>query len=130
MARKDWNELFLARIRELVDKVKDQWGDLGSWKGFRTILQNIKIFKDILETVVLAVEQTWNEFDEFPREEKLDYAAKVLDDLIPFPGILEWFDQKIFKLILSLAVVWLNDRYGHNWKPITAVKFRLVGPGE
>jgi len=78
---------------------------------------------EIVKDVVVAVEITWSEFDEFPTEEKMNYAAKVLDDTFKFPGMLEWFDDKIFLLLIKMAVKAINDHLGHEWSAASWDRF-------
>jgi hypothetical protein len=121
----DWNEEVLQRIRELIDQVKGKWEELLPWKSLSNWISNGRVLFDIIEDVVLCVEQTYREFDDFSADQKVDYAAKILDDLFKFPWILERLDQQIFKMLISMVVEALNKHFGHDWSLALAAKFRL-----
>jgi hypothetical protein len=100
------------------DEFKSKLSDLVKVESLSDFLKSFKLIYDITKQVVYAVEIVQVEYNLCSKEEKIDVAAELLDDIIDFKGwalFIEPFDGLIFKVIISGAVSALNDKLGKDW---------------
>lgn len=100
------------------EKVKEAWTKVKSIKSFASFLGAFTAVWILLKAVVLAVEIVYAEYKLCTKDERIEVASKLLDDLIEFKGwfsIFEPFDDMLFKLLISAAVQGLNDLLGNSW---------------
>ena len=109
--------VILKRIEELVinDENRENIADIIKVESLTEFFGDIPKIIDLFEDVTKAVEYLWREVDEIPKEDRLDVAAKFLDDLFKFPFYIEPIDKPIFKAILSVVVGQLNKKFGKDW---------------
>jgi len=115
----------LQEIYEIVKEsllndpeVKSKWNDLVHITSVVDFLNSFSILYWFTKKVALAVEYVQAELGTISKEEKIDLAAKLLDDIIVFEGwatVFEPFDGFAFKLIISAAVNALNEKFGKDW---------------
>jgi len=114
----DYNE-----IVESLKKLKKEWdwnpfdkdGDeyTTAWSEFK---HNIELLSDLFERVVIAVEKIApTVLDIASGGAKLEATVQFLDEVVQLPFYLEWADAPVFRLLISLIVDKLNDKYGHDW---------------
>lgn len=99
-------------------KVKEAWDNVKGINSFKSFMLAFASFWVLLKAVVLAVEIVHAEYKLCTKDEKIDVAAELLDELITFKGwfgIFEPFDDILFKLLISSAVQGINDLLGKNW---------------
>lgn len=114
-------EQAILKVKELLfedAEFKAKLELLKSIKGFGDLLKAFPALWWILKALVPAVEYVYQEYHLCSEEERIDVAAKLLDDLIEFKGwlsVFEPFDNMMFKLIISSAVQALNDKFGKAW---------------
>lgn len=106
----------LKQVAEELAKIyEERW--LEGW-SFTAIVNNAKALLDMVLTIVSVVEYVSREITPLSSEGKLELAADLLDAAIKFKGVyapLELIDNKIFKLIISLTVEFLNKHVGTAW---------------
>ena len=119
-------EKILAELRktdyqslvESFKKLKEEW----TWKifdneGWEKFKSNIDLLSSLLEKVAITVEKVAVVTIGITNGgSKLEAAVKFLDEIIKFPFYIEFFDQYVFRVLISLAVSKLNDKIGHDWK--------------
>ena len=90
--------------------------------GFDEILNSFSVVYWLVKRIVFAVENIYQEYHTITSEERIDVAARVLDDLIVFSGwasVLEFVDGAAFKFLISAVVSGLNDKHGNVWKGLS-----------
>ena len=105
----------LKRILLADPEVKDKLKDLTSITSVADALKTFKLLYFFIKKLVYVVELIQAEFGGMEKEQKVEVAAALLDDLIKFSGwaiFIETFDYLIFKLLISQVVAALDDRYG------------------
>lgn len=102
-------------LKEGIDKAED-WNSLGE------IVSNIKDIGKFLQDVVIAVElvclDALQDVEDIKGSDKREAAALYLDEVIKFKGWskpIELVDEKIFSIVLSLTVYFINQKYGNDW---------------
>jgi len=117
-----------SELRAAIDKakqllfedpeVKEKYEDLTNIAGWKDFLNTFPLLWFLIKRIVYAVELVEVQYKLTTKDEKINVAAQLLDDLITFGGwlaIFEPFDNMLFKLIISAAVQALNDWWGHDW---------------
>lgn len=89
----------------------------GKWTSISTILKDIDEIKDLMFYIIGFVEDASNEYvDENGyiklSDEKRQAAATIMDDYFSFGFPLEFFDGKIFDILIGLIVSTLNTTFG------------------
>jgi len=99
-------------------KVKEAWNIVKSIKSFKSFMLAFASFWILLKAVVMAVEIVQAEYKLCTKDERIDVASELLDELVEFKGwfsIFEPFDDILFKLLISSAVQGINDLLGKDW---------------
>lgn len=100
-------------------ETRDKWNDLTHVDNFQDFLESFGLVWWLGKRIVVAVEIIEKEYHLIKPEDRIDVAAKLLDDLIEFKGwasVLELVDDKIFKIIITAVVHSLNEYFkNHNW---------------
>ena len=116
-------EKLRQRVEVIIDNAKlvqAQVDSLEDWNSFKEVIESIHIISDFVVSVVMAVEiaadDIADDLEGLESDDKLNTAVEFLDDLIELPWYLETIDGPMFKVMISMAVYWLNKRYGHNWR--------------
>jgi hypothetical protein len=107
-------------IIESSKELKEQIDELSEWNGYGKVLNNIALIVSFVESVTITVENIYDEIKESfgdgtSSETKLEAAAATIDELLDFPIWLEIVDKYIIKIVISMVVHYLNERYGHEW---------------
>ena len=111
----------VAKAKELLFddlEVKAKWEDVTKVDSFRDFCQTPSLLVWLGKRVALAVEIVQKEYRLIEADERLDVAAKILDDLFEFKGwakILELVDDKIFRVVLGVIVNFMNEKLGNSW---------------
>lgn len=95
------------------DEYKTAWSE---------IQNNIRLCKEFLTEIVVTVEQASYVLGILEGGAKLEAAVDYLDSVVRLPLILEWFDKPLFRWLISLAVEWINDKHGHEWRSAGLIK--------
>lgn len=103
--------------KELVSEIDE----LKEWDSFTEILSNISKIVTFITGVVVAIENVAREFSEenITGDQKLDAAASIMDDFIKGNIWLEIVDKWLFRIVISVVVHYVNEKYGKLW-PIDA----------
>lgn len=104
-------------------EVKEKWEDFRKIESFQDFLKSFSLGYFLIKKVVYVVELLQSRFGAMEKEQRIEYAANVIDDLIQFKGwarIFEPFDGLVFKLLISAAVNYLDDFYGRGSWPQTS----------
>jgi hypothetical protein len=105
----------IKRILLTDPEVKVKWDDLTHITSIADALNSFKLLFFFIKKLVYVIEIVQAEFGGMEKEERIDYAAQVLDDLISFSGWAFWLeavDYMFFKFAISQVVAALDDRYG------------------
>lgn len=116
----------VSKIKERVDEftrnftaLKASMDELEEWNSIDEIVQNFKKLGKFVTSIVMAVELAVDDLkadlEDLKSEEKLEAAVKVLDEKVKLPWFLEVIDGPTFRLVLSLAVFFLNGIQGDKW---------------
>lgn len=99
--------------KSLVEKIDE----LKEWDSFAKVLSNISSIVAFVTGVVVTVENVVTDFkgENVTGEAKLEAASQILDELIRGNIWFEIVDKYIFKIIISMVVHYLNEKYGHTW---------------
>lgn len=91
----------------------DEWQE---WNSPVKALNNLQTVTSLIGSAMLCVESAVLATGSIlTSAEKRKAAAKLLDDKIQVPGMLELFDGPAFEYALSwIAVLW-NRQVGHQW---------------
>ncbi|MFW6312187.1 MAG: hypothetical protein ACOC1K_08150 [Nanoarchaeota archaeon] len=115
-------ERIKERLKELAssfDKLRQEMSDLSNWNSLSEIISNIGKINEFITNVVLMVQITSEELEakygKMSSDEKLEAAVSFLDDQVKLPIWLEVIDGPAFKLLISLAVDWINEMLGKSW---------------
>lgn len=129
-------EEIYQKIKEALfndPEVKEKWNDLIHIDSISDFLKSFKLLFWMAKKIVYVVELAQAEYDAIDKSERIDLAAKLLDDIIVFDGwakIFEPFDGFAFKLIISGAVNALDDKFGSgNWFKNTLASAELDNTG-
>jgi hypothetical protein len=112
-------KIAIAKAKELLfqdPEVKAKWDDLTHISGWADFFRTFGLTFWFAQRLAFAVEQVQKEYGLCTEEERIAVASETLDDLIEFKGwmaIVEPFDDKLFKVIISAAVAALNGRFGN-----------------
>ncbi len=99
-----------------VDIIKDQIKMLSGIKSMTDIITNINIFGSFTMNIVYTIERVSKLVsDTVTSDDKLNAAISIIDDKINFPWYLEVVDEYIFKIIIKLSVLIINNSVGHVW---------------
>lgn len=103
--------------KELVSEIDE----LKEWDSFTEILSNISKIVTFITGVVVAIENVAREFSEenITGDQKLDAAASIMDDFIKGNIWLEIVDKWLFRIVISVVVHYVNEKYGKLW-PVDA----------
>lgn len=105
----------IKRILLTDPEVKEKWDDLTHITSIADALNSFKLLFFFIKKLVYVIEIVQAEFGGMEKEERIDYAAQVLDDLISFSGWAFWLeavDYMFFKFAISQVVAALDDKYG------------------
>ena len=84
----------------------------------KSILINITSIVELIVAVVKVTEWLWSSARQIDKTDRLEYAAKVIDDCVQFSGVIglvvEQFDGYLAKALISAIVSMLN-KYVPNW---------------
>lgn len=110
-----------AKALDIIENAKELWvtiDELKEWDSFTEIMNNISKIVTFVTGVVVAVENVVTEFfdENVTSDEKLEAAAQICDDLIKGNIWLEIIDKSLFKIVISVVVHFINDKYGKLWK--------------
>lgn len=112
-----------AKASKLISDSKiliDQIDEINEWNSYSKILMNIGKVVTFVEYVVMVVEQTYAEIKDqleySDGSDKLDAAVEIIDDLLELPFWLELVDEHVIKMLISVVVHYLNEKYGHIWE--------------
>lgn len=116
-------ESIVEKATEIIEKsqeLKEEIDEIREWNSFSKIVANISKIVVFFESVTIAVENIYEEIkeqfdDSTSSDDKLEAAAIVIDEIIKLPIYLELIDKYIIKMIISVVVHYLNERYGHEW---------------
>lgn len=109
----------VLKIKEILyndPEVKERWEDLVSITSFVDFLKSFKLIYFFIKKLVYVIEFIEAELGKMSKEERIEYAAVVLDDLIVFSGwaaFIELIDGFIFKIAISQVVAALDDKFGN-----------------
>ncbi|MEW6556060.1 MAG: hypothetical protein AB1349_01745 [Elusimicrobiota bacterium] len=116
------NELNVEELKTSAQALKKGWdwnpfdkdGDeyVTAWEEFK---HNLDLLWNFLEKIMFSVERGARVLTITEGGTKLEAAVKFIDELIKLPFWLEWLDQHVVQLLLSLLVKKTNDQYGHDW---------------
>lgn len=94
--------------------------EINEWNSYSKALMNIGKFVSFVEGIVITVENVFHavkkEITYDSGAVKLDAAVEIIDDMISLPLWLELVDEYIIKIVISIVVHYINDKYGHDWK--------------
>lgn len=116
---KDALKVAVAKVKELLfsdAEAKTKWEDLTHISGWNDFWKSFSLVFWFGKRIVYCVEMVQKEYTLCTEAERIEVAAEVLDDLVEFKGwmkILEPFDDKLFRIILSSAVAALNGQFGN-----------------
>lgn len=108
-------------IMQESKELKEKIDEIEEWNTIEEIIENISSIVGFIVTVVKIVEQTAMDIGKdltneiATSKDKMEAAAKIIDDFIPLPFWLEALDRIAIKIILSVVVHFLNDKLGKNW---------------
>lgn len=111
-------QTIVNKIKEILledQEIKDSWDDLTHISSLQDALKTPKLLYFFIQKLVYVIELIQAEFHSITKEERIEYAAQVLDDLISFSGWFFWLealDYQIFKLIVSQIVVAIDEKFG------------------
>ena len=94
-----------------TEETKNQIHDILKIENFKDFLHGFAVVWQLLQKVVAVVEYMWSELGDIEKDDRIEYAAEALDQMIQFPFWLEPFDKKLFKVAISAAVQALNERF-------------------
>ncbi len=99
--------------------VLEQMNEISEWGSLGDMIKNVSTLSAYVQNVVMAVEVTTSEaiddIEDLKSEDKLEAAAVIIDDAIKLPWWLEKIDGPIINLVISLAVDYINKKYGNEW---------------
>lgn len=111
-------QTIVNKIKEILfedQEIKDSWDDLTHISSLQDALKTPKLLYFFIQKLVYVIELIQAKFHSITKEERIEYAAQVLDDLISFSGWFFWLealDYQIFKLIVSQIVVAIDEKFG------------------
>jgi len=125
-------EDMVEKIKKILlndPEVKEKWEDLTHISSIADALKTFKLLFFFITKLVYVIEIIQVEYSGMTKEERIENAAQVLDDLIKFSGwaiFIEAFDYMIFKLVISQVVAALDDKYGSgSWFQNVAAAYEI-----
>lgn len=120
------------KVKQLKEKAKELIGEIGTisedmneiseWNSTEEIVRNITTVYKYISKVVLCIDEAakdiaaqYNEIQGMTSEEKLEAATAIVDEMIELPFYLEFFDGPAIRILISMVVTFLNEKYGDNW---------------
>lgn len=120
------------RVKQLKEKAKELIGEIGTiskdmdeiseWNSTQEIIKNVTTLYRFISKVVVCIDEAtaelkndYNEMKEMTSEEKLEAATAIVDDMIELPMYLEFFDGPAIRILISMVVTFLNEKYGITW---------------
>ncbi len=115
-------ERLKEEVKKLLAEGKDsftQMDEFSEWNSLSEVISNFGVISQFINKLVLAVEVAANDMADdvegLKSEDKVEAAAQIMDEMIALPFFLEAIDQKVFSLLISMAVEGLNVRFGKEW---------------
>ncbi len=115
-------KLELKNVETQFKGLRDSIDNAEEWNSLAQIITNIKNVGKFLQDVVISVElvclDALSDVEGIKSEDKRRAAAKYLDEVIKFKGWskpIELIDEKIFDIVLSITVYFINEKLGHEW---------------
>lgn len=108
----------ISKIKQILlndPEVKEKWDDLTHITSLGDALKSFKLLYFFITKLVYVIEVIQAQYSGMSQDERIDYAAKTLDDLIQFKGwaiFMEPFDYMFFKFVISQVVAGLDSKYG------------------
>lgn len=107
------------RLLERTKQVKEQMDEAKEWSSLDKIISNIGQVVGLVTSVVLAVEKAAEWSETLTGEEKLNTAVELLDEMIKLPMLLELVDGPAFRIVISIVVHFINEKYGkEDWPEV------------
>lgn len=114
------SQLIINKISNILvgdPEVNEKWNDLTHISSFSDALKSFKLLFFFIKKLVYVIETVQAEFGDelMTKEQRIEYAAEILDTLVKFTGWAGWleaFDGIIFKFAISQVVASLDDRFG------------------
>jgi hypothetical protein len=111
----------ISKVKEVLlndPEVKAKWYQFTTIKSISDLLTAAKSLFWLAQRIVFLLEYVQKEIGAMTKDERIEAAALLLDDLIVFKGwasVFELFDYMVFKLLISQAVAALDDKFGKDW---------------
>ena len=90
----------------------DEWKE---WDSLEEIKKNWQGMMNVAYSGIAIVSYVVNaavdEFEELNEDDKIKATAKMLDEAIKLPGILEWFDSLIFEFAIRAALDTIKRKF-------------------
>lgn len=113
------NKIEMIKERAMVlmseaGMLRETMDEMSEWNSVGEIITNVKSVHKYLVRVVRFIQQAAKELgEEFETSEnKLEAAASIVDDMLDLPFYLEMIDGPVIKVVLSLVVSFVKDKYG------------------
>jgi hypothetical protein len=105
-------ESFWDELKEAKESM-DEWSE---WNSPMKALNNLQTLTSLIGSAMLCVEKAVIATGTIlSSAEKRKAAAKLLDDKIQVPGMLELFDGPAFEYALTWVAALWNRQVGHKW---------------
>ena len=101
------------RDAKITKEQMDEWEE---WNSPKKAIDNLKTAVELFGRAMICVEAAVKGTGEIlSSAEKRSAAAKILDEMVPLPGIAEMLDGPAFEWGLGwIAGIW-NTKVGHEW---------------
>lgn len=107
--------------------------ETAGWNPFKNsalFKRRLKLLTELSKLIVKAIEAVHIGFGKnTSTEERLVAASRLLDNLVIFPWYIEWADDFLFYIVISIAVYSVKDSWGKDWTKNLIKEFglRLTG---
>jgi len=102
---------------ELVDKIiAEVSGVISKAKTVKKLDKaSIGYLADVIQETIKQVEVVSSEVKKLSSKQKLQLAIDVLNKIVDIPYVPEFMEERILSIMISVAVEWMNKRFGKNW---------------
>jgi len=121
----------VAKVKEILlenEEIKTKWNAIGNIHSISDLVSSAKNLFFIISRAAYLLEYVQKELAVISKEERIEIAAQLLDDLIVFKGwavVFEPFDKMVFKLVVGQVVTALDNKFGNDWLVNTAAQEEL-----
>lgn len=107
----------ISELKKQFDELRAGW----KWNPFKdktvwsALQKNFDLLYDTATKTVVACQKAAAELKIVEDEAKLEAAVEFLDDVVVLPFWMEFFDAKIFRLLITFVYKSLKKQFGPNF---------------